>query len=632
MESRTVTAELPSHKRPRSPSGDYSPTVSKMPKTQSNSLHINYLARQYPDNLPLVSTDDSLPNILRLIGEYDGVLQRHESIAGNLGACPLGPILMKRFERLFEGPPRVLKSNGKEGTNVTWLDVVEFAKSKPEQFNLEKTRNGIRVCQFYTKQCRVEISEEDYWECWRFWRRISSRSLPWQILLSYRLKSRRNAIVTRRENDRNKYSQSPPLHEHGNNTDAAVNGTGFANPPSPSGGFVAVNTGRPVEAGEEHPSLSSQFMLNHPNTDNITIINGTNIKGASPTTRAELLKKFLTTADRAGRSGQQEGEGSSSLPRQSSRTGPRRSEASELPPVLFNNSTGTVAIPNTPPSLLPQPKSVNHHERDDGGPFKLEMVARMEDLQRGERILPPCDRCRRLHMDCLKNLTACMGCTKKHAKCSWKDVKEEELRDLQSRQPRTHDEQRDFARPTAPDTNNPQDEHSAEHSHPHHSSNVYPPHDNHAEPHPNPHNALVLAQSEPPSHPYSQHQTSREHATAPRRANSDVHIMLNHDQNPENHHQHHHHPQQHQHQPHQPPTQHQHQPQHNRRSSFHHRNILHDTNAINNSNTHHRNTHHRDTDNDPDANSRLMQAIKDTVDHHNTRVQVGREKHIRDGE
>lgn len=32
-------------------------------------------------------------------------------------------------------------------------------------------------------------------------------------------------------------------------------------------------------------------------------------------------------------------------------------------------------------------------------------------------------------MDCLKNLTACQGCTKKHAKCSWKDVKEEELRE-----------------------------------------------------------------------------------------------------------------------------------------------------------------------------------------------------------
>ena len=32
-------------------------------------------------------------------------------------------------------------------------------------------------------------------------------------------------------------------------------------------------------------------------------------------------------------------------------------------------------------------------------------------------------------MDCLKNLTACMGCTRKHAKCAWKDVEEQELRD-----------------------------------------------------------------------------------------------------------------------------------------------------------------------------------------------------------
>lgn len=161
MESRTATAE-PSSKRPRSPSGDFPPIASKVPKTHSNHLQINYLARQYPDNLPLVSVDDTMPAIVHLIGEYDGVLHRHESIAGNLGACPLGPILIKRFERLFDGPPRVLKSHGKDSPNVTWLDVVEFAKNKPEQFNLEKSRNGVRVCQFYTKQCRVEISEEDF--------------------------------------------------------------------------------------------------------------------------------------------------------------------------------------------------------------------------------------------------------------------------------------------------------------------------------------------------------------------------------------------------------------------------------------------------------------------------------------
>ena len=55
------------------------------------------------------------------------------------------------------------------------------------------------------------------------------------------------------------------------------------------------------------------------------------------------------------------------------------------------------------------------------------MAARMDLLPRGARIFPPCDRCRRLRIDCLKNLTACMGCTRKHCKCSWRDVKQEEL-------------------------------------------------------------------------------------------------------------------------------------------------------------------------------------------------------------
>ena len=153
--------EETSHKRPRSLSGDLAGPPAKSAKTQSSHLQINYLARQYNHNLPLVNADDDLPTILRLIGDYDGVLHRHESLAGNLGACPLGPILIKRFERLFDGPPRILKSHGKD-PNITWLDVVEFAKNKPEQFNLDRMRNGLKVCQFYTKQCRVEVSEEDH--------------------------------------------------------------------------------------------------------------------------------------------------------------------------------------------------------------------------------------------------------------------------------------------------------------------------------------------------------------------------------------------------------------------------------------------------------------------------------------
>lgn len=150
-------------KRKRSPvDATQSIPLPKVPKTLAGHLQINYLARQYSDTIPLISSDDNLPSLLSLIGDYDGVLQRHESMAVNLGARPLGPILIKRFERLFDGPPRVLKSHGKEGTTIGWLDVVEFARNKPEQFNLEKMRDGVRVCQFYTRQCRVEITEEDF--------------------------------------------------------------------------------------------------------------------------------------------------------------------------------------------------------------------------------------------------------------------------------------------------------------------------------------------------------------------------------------------------------------------------------------------------------------------------------------
>ena len=155
-----------SAKRKRSPSLDATslptPPPAKTVRPNPTQLQINYLARQYPEILPLVTAEDSLPTLLSIISDYEGVLQRHESMAGNLGARPLGPILIQRFERLFDGPPKVLKNHGKEGSTIGWLDVVEFARSKPEQFNLERTRDGIRVCQFYTKQCRVEITEDDY--------------------------------------------------------------------------------------------------------------------------------------------------------------------------------------------------------------------------------------------------------------------------------------------------------------------------------------------------------------------------------------------------------------------------------------------------------------------------------------
>lgn len=178
-----------------------------------------------------------------------------------------------------------------------------------------------------------------------------------------------------------------------------------------------------------------------------------NGNGTSSTTRHDLLNKFHTLNER--RPSSQPPSGSMDIGRPSvgahglshpstpmpnvSRAPSKPVEALAQPlprPTPLNESelqslmNSPVPIPNTPSNLLPaaSQRATHSQEKDDGGPFKAEMVHRMESLAKGERILPPCDRCRRLHMDCLKNLTACMGCTKKHAKCSWKDVREPELR------------------------------------------------------------------------------------------------------------------------------------------------------------------------------------------------------------
>lgn len=178
--------------------------------------------------------------------------------------------------------------------------------------------------------------------------------------------------------------------------------------------------------------------------------------GASSNTRHDLLAKFHTVNDR--RSSSQTANGvpdarrpsvgphtlsNPSTPISHASRAPSKPAEAQAPPPPANHArppqlneaelqsmmNSPVPIPNTPSNLLPaaSQRASQPAEKDDGGPFKAEMVHRMESLGKGDRILPPCDRCRRLHMDCLKNLTACMGCTKKHAKCSWKEVREGEL-------------------------------------------------------------------------------------------------------------------------------------------------------------------------------------------------------------
>ena len=155
--------------------------------------------------------------------------------------------------------------------------------------------------------------------------------------------------------------------------------------------------------------------------------------GASAATRAELLTKFHTSSDRSSSEFEAARRSSVVTSRPSLPPKPRNSfkpyaDSMEYAGALLS-AASPVPIPNTPASLLPYVKPSPTDRFEDSGPYKGDMMARMEQLNRGDRVQPPCDRCRRLHMDCLKNLTACMGCTKKHAKCSWKDVEEQELKD-----------------------------------------------------------------------------------------------------------------------------------------------------------------------------------------------------------
>ncbi|KAL8705397.1 MAG: hypothetical protein Q9201_001469 [Fulgogasparrea decipioides] len=455
----------PSAKRKRSPSFDgHGPTLpAKVAKTHSNHLQINYLARQYQEILPLISVDDSLPALLTIIGDYDGVLHRHESMAGNLGARPLGPILIKRFERLFEGPPKVLKSHGKEGTTVGWLDVVEFARNKPEQFNLEKMRDGVRVCQFYTKQSRVEISEDDY--------QLIASGMPQKLIppqpiaedeekelgtleileknlghvvqladqvsararqLNHRLKNRKNAIISRREAEAaasdDLAARSPA--SSGNPRSGQSNGEQRSSI-SPPSGFVAVNQ-RTLnqDARSDYGFYNGSSSLPEPVLSG-KLPNGTAIHSASAATRAELLSKFFTNSERAAAPDQDQSRlAMSGRPVSSGKVKLKHGSDSNIDSGnALLHSGSPVPIPHTPSNLLPYSKSTQPDRFDDSGPYKSDMMARMEQLNRGDRVQPPCDRCRRLHMDCLKNLTACMGCTKKHAKCSWKEVTGQELVD-----------------------------------------------------------------------------------------------------------------------------------------------------------------------------------------------------------
>lgn len=247
--------------------------------------------------------------------------------------------------------------------------------------------------------------------------------------LNHRLKNRKNAIISRREAEATASDESITRNPASSGSPRGYGQQRLS--ASPTSGFVAVNQ-RPSNSDVKNDydfyngsaSLPESLLSGRSS-------NGTLLHTASAATRAELLSKFFTNSERAAALDQGQSRLSTagrpvSITKAKSKHG---SDPNVDPGNLLQNAGSPVPIPHTPSNLLPFSKSLQQDRFDDSGPYKSDMMARMEQLNRGDRVQPPCDRCRRLHMDCLKNLTACMGCTKKHAKCSWKDVIEQELID-----------------------------------------------------------------------------------------------------------------------------------------------------------------------------------------------------------
>ncbi|KAM7201408.1 hypothetical protein V8F20_004872 [Naviculisporaceae sp. PSN 640] len=424
-EGVSVTAPTPTenHKKRRRDVDDHGqvshsagiPRIPQPPPPQSgNEKPINYLCKPNATNkLRLFqSENEAFSDIVSLINDYEGVLSRHESLAAKLGAKLTSPRLLRAMESLFEGSIAVTPLNhftdtpGPAWCAPGWLEIIDYATSNPRDFNLTSTSDGRRVCQFNMNNLLVEIGEDD-------WRLIMSgapdrfRPVPSQppeqdeeaelatieILekrlatlikeaddvarrarrLTYHLSGRKAAISSRRSLPTQNHSapQYPPSNQQR---------------PSPSSGLNP--------AYDLHADLLQQFLAPTTYQQNGRVVSqppaGPPISDVS---RAPTIPSTITTSQ-------------AHILTPNSRRSPAYSAGSPT------RREGTAPISTTEESQLPHRSRIQSH---------------VDELAKGDRITPPCDRCRRLNVECIKNLTSCQGCTKRHAKCAWKSVTDDEI-------------------------------------------------------------------------------------------------------------------------------------------------------------------------------------------------------------
>ncbi|KAL7916321.1 hypothetical protein GGI35DRAFT_485570 [Trichoderma velutinum] len=408
---------------------------------------VNFVTRP---NAPLLSflpgDADTFNDIIYLIGEYEGVLDRKESMAANLGAKLTGPRFLRGLERFFEGPIKIISANPYH--QITWLEIVTFAKTNPDAFTVISLPNGSRCCRFMYNGVQAEIIEDD-------WRLISSGALdrfPLEHtfeedeaaeLATLEILEQRASYLHRKADEL--AGRARILHQR---LELRIRDVARRQQFLEVGASSSSASGS--SSGSGSGSNSSFHAINHPPRPVIT-----NPTGGQYDIHSDLLHQFTIAAmqnspPQGPPPGYQAQPGSPNgvTVAGQSPLAPPNLEAPPYHPAPANVYPVETAAPAPPPVPAPVPATISgpaltsaSNSRSiatialsqvvlPGDPatevHRPLVLQKTDTLNKGEIIFPPCDRCRRLRLQCVKHLTACRGCTKKHARCNWRSVTDDE--------------------------------------------------------------------------------------------------------------------------------------------------------------------------------------------------------------
>lgn len=344
--------------------------------------------------------------------------------------------MLKGVDKFFEGPVRIIPQQPYAHT-IKWTDILQHARTSPQDFVPTTLRDGTRVCYFYYNGFKVEISDVD-------WQVICSgilERLPWNRSMAVDELAEVATVNLLQQRSCVLYYKACEIAEaarelyHGTTQRKLAIPRYWEQSQSVDAGplISPSNLQAPAPSYEQQPDMPGQCVTSSPSPSVAA-------SGAGAGASAD------TGAVSGSGAGSGSGSGSGTSASASISAGPSKNSRSPRSPECSPNKRETRAA-----------KRKREAIRDAIQPTMIQKMAR---LHRGDEIRPACDRCRRLNMYCFKNLTACVGCEKRHAKCTWKgapDEDEQRMRDKPNgdEPPTPHAQQRrtpsrgDFAGPAA---------------------------------------------------------------------------------------------------------------------------------------------------------------------------------------